>query len=469
MATDAISDAGRATSRHGFAARRRGAALSYVSLFEVLRVGPGPSSTHTAGPYHAARRFVHELAAAGRLTHAARLGVELYGGAACGGRDNGAAGALVAGLESCELRQCDAVTLAARLAQASAAREVALGGRHKTAFDPAADIGFRIDRALAWDGNAVRFAAFDRAGAVLADRVYLTPGDDRVLAPGEPPGPAPRVPYECASADDLIQHCRKSGRKIAVLALANETALRGPAEVRSRLGVLHEAMREAVSRGLDAGVSPGVHRRARIAPDRAVRLADAATPAHERCAILALAAAERNAAGASVVAAPSNGAGGTVAGVLVHALDAQPESADARAVDFLATAGAVGALLRAQGLRQVGCQGEIGVASAMAAAGYTAVLGGTPHQILHAAETALKAHLGLGCDPHNGRIETPCIDRCETAAARACTAALAAVRVPSPPIAFDRVAASMIESGRALAGRFKQASLGGIALSVPDC
>jgi L-serine deaminase len=229
------------------------------------------------------------------------------------------------------------------------------------------------------------------------------------------------------------------------------------------------AMREAVNRGLDARESPGVHRRARIAPERAARLADAATPAHERCAILALAAAERNAAGASVVAAPSNGAGGTVAGVLVHALDARPESADARAVDFLATAGAVGALLRAQGLRQVGCQGEIGVASAMAAAGYTAVLGGTPHQILHAAETALKAHLGLGCDPHNGRIETPCIDRCETAAASACTAALAAVRVSSPPIALERVAASMIESGRALAGRFKQASLGGIALSVPDC
>lgn len=156
-----------ATSRHGFAARRRGAALSYVSLSEVLRVGPGLLLTHTAGPYHAARRFVHELAAAGRLTHAARLGVELYGGAACGGRDNGAAGALVAGLESRELRQCDAVTLAARLAQASAAREVALGGAAQDRLRPGRR--HRISDSTARSrGTATRCVAFHRAGAALA-------------------------------------------------------------------------------------------------------------------------------------------------------------------------------------------------------------------------------------------------------------------------------------------------------------
>lgn len=443
--------------------------MAYVSLFEVLRRSPGPSSTHTAGPYHAARRFVHELAATGRLPSVVRLGVELYGGAACAGRENGAAGALVAGLEGLAIDACDAASFASRLDDARTSRSVALDARHRLVFDPDTDIGFRVDRAPVYDGNAVRFAAFDRSGVALVDRAYLAAGDDRVVAPDEADSPsrASRVPYDYATAEDLLRHCRNAGRRIAVVALANEAALRAPAEVRARLGSLHDTMRGLVTRGLDP--APGDRARPRAAPRRAPRLDDPGASPAERCEILALAAAEENAAGASVVAAPSAGAGAVVAALLVHAVAPTAVGADARAVDFLATAGAIGALLRARGLRHAGCQGEVGVAAAMAAAGYAATLGGSAPQTLHAAELALKPHLGLGCDPRNGRVESPCIDRCVTAARRACEAAIVSVRDASPPVAIDAVAASMLQQARALAGRFKVESLGGLALSVPDC
>jgi L-serine dehydratase len=180
-------------------------------------------------------------------------------------------------------------------------------------------------------------------------------------------------------------------------------------------------------------------------------------------------ARKRSAAAALAQGVRLSGLASSWAALLVHAVAPTAVGADARAVDFLATAGAIGALLRARGLRHAGCQGEVGVAAAMAAAGYAATLGGSAPQTLHAAELALKPHLGLGCDPRNGRVESPCIDRCVTAARRACEAAIVSVRDASPPVAIDAVAASMLQQARALAGRFKVESLGGLALSVPDC
>jgi L-serine dehydratase len=261
--------------------------VTYVSLFEVLRRSPGPSSTHTAGPYHAARRFVHELAATGRLPSVVRLGVELYGGAACAGRENGAAGALVAGLEGLAIDACDAASFASRLDDARTSRSVALDARHRLVFDPDTDIGFRVDRAPVYDGNAVRFAAFDRSGVALVVRAYLAAGADRVVAPDEADSPsrASRVPYDYATAEDLLRHCRNAGRRIAVVALANEAALRAPAEVRARLGSLHDTMRGLVTRGLEP--APGDRARPRAAPRRAPRLDDPGASPAERCEILA--------------------------------------------------------------------------------------------------------------------------------------------------------------------------------------
>lgn len=446
--------------------------MAYLSLFSVLRPGPGPSSVHTAGPWLAARRYVHELAASGHLAAVVRLGVELYGGAACVGRECGADAAVVAGLGGLDRATCHVNALRHELAACEARRTVLLEGRHEIRFDPATDIGFRIDRALAYDGAAIRFAAFDAAGATIADRVYVPAGDDVVLARGEAPAgtQAMRVPYDYeASADALIDACRAAGgRRIGFVALANEGAILPPGEVRSRLLAMRGTMQVSVDRGLlITGALPGGRRRS--APTLADALDVEKTPAAQRCRIYAIAAAEENAAGDGVVAAPSSGAAGVVAALLRHSLALGRDTADAASIEFLATAGAVGAVLRRAGLKQVGCQGEVGVAAAMAAAGAAAVLGGTPAQALHAAELALEPHLGLACDPAGGHIESPCIERNGLAAARACAAATAAIHDPEPRVALDAVVRSMLETARSLAGRYKEASLGGVALSVPDC
>ncbi len=444
--------------------------MAYLSLFTVLRPGPGPSSVHTAGPLLAARRFVHELAASGQLPSVSRVAVELYGGTACVGRESGADGAIVAGLESVDLARCDSAAFSRALTAASTRRTIRLDGRQPVGFDPSFDIGFRVDRALAYDGSALRFAAFGADGAPVADRLYLALGDDVVVAQGESPAsrPVPRVPYDYeASADALVRACRAAGgRKLAFVALANEAAIASPGEVRARLLAMRDAMLASIDRGLlRAGTLPGGRTRSAAAqfPN------DDHAPAPQRCRAWALAAAEENAAGSVVVAAPSNGAAGIVASLLRHALASTTLASDDDAIEFLATAGVTGALLRRAGLRQVGCQGEVGVAAAMAAAGCAAVMGATPAQALHAAELALEPHRGLACDPAGGRIESPCIERNGLAAARACAAATAAVRVPEPYVALDAVARSMLEAARNLAGRYKQASLGGVAMSVPDC
>ena len=457
----AARDAARCGGRTG---------MAYQSLFTVLRPGPGPSSVHTAGPWLAARRFVHELAAAGQLDAVARLAVELYGGTACVGRDSLADGAIVAGLENVDRSHCDAAAFARTMAAASMRRTVRLDGRHSIGFDPAADIGFRVDRTIGYDGSAMRFAAFGRDGAPVADRVYLSLGDDVVVAPGEPPGerPAPRVPYDYEpSADALVRACRVAGgRRIAFVALANEGAIASPGEVRARLLAIRDAMLASIDRGLlRTGTLPGGRRRSAAAqvPE------DERGTAAQWCRAWALAAAEENAAGSGVVAAPSNGAAGIVAALLKHSLASRTVPRDDDAIEFLATAGATGALLRRLGLRQVGCQGEVGVAAAMAAAGSAAVAGATPAQALYAAELALEPHRGLACDPTGGRVESPCIERNGLAAARACAAAAAAVREHEPHVALDAVARSLLEAARSLAGQYKQASLGGVALSVPDC
>jgi len=445
--------------------------VAYLSLFTVLRPGPGPSSVHTAGPWLAARQFVHDLAAGGQLGSVARLGVELYGGTACIGRDSRADRAVVAGLSGVDRASGDTAALVALHDDATTQRMVRLDGRHPVRFDPVDDIGFRVDRALAFGGSAARFAAFDAQGSIVADRVYVPVGDDEIVGAGDAAHGrrATRVPYDyAASADALIDACRAAGgRRVGFVALANEGALLSPGEVRMRLLAMARAMRASVQRGcLRTEALPSGRKRTAAALAEGLDERTATGP--QRCRVYALAVAEENAAGEMSVAAPSNGAAGVVAALLEHAVDRQRVPDDAE-IDFLATAGAVGALLRRAGMKQVGCQGEIGVAAAMGAAGMASALGGTPAQVLHAAELALEPHLGLACDPVGGRVESPCIERNGLGAARACAAASAAIRVPEPRVALDAVVRTMVETSRGLAGRYKQASLGGVALSVPDC
>lgn len=442
----------------------------YLNVAATYRIGPGPSSSQTVGPLEAARRFGHELAADGLVMRTRRVRVELFGGLACTGRELGAQRAVVAGLAGIPTASCDAPLLARCSADADADGSIALAGRHRIDFHPARDVVFRIDQALAYDGNALAFTAYDASGEPLASQVYFSPGDGLVVTRDERSsrrGPL-RVPYPFASAEQLLQTGKDYGKRVADLALANECVVQSPGEVRATLLRVGDAMRASIERGLATdGELPGG--RIRRAPAHADTLRAAKASPAQWCAVFATAVAEENAAGGRIVAAPSNGAAGPVAALLTHFRETKPLNLEGRTVEFLLAAAAVAGVLRASGLVQAGCQSEIGLAAAMAAAGYTAVHDGTNAQVLLAAELALEPHLGLACDPDGARIQQPCIERNATAASRAITAAQNALRQHAPRNALDALTRSMVDRGRMMAGRYKESSLGGIAVNVADC
>ncbi len=444
--------------------------MAYVSVFEVLRAGPGPSSSRTVGPLVAADRFVHELAADGFADATARVEVEFYGGLACSGREAGAGDAVIAGLAGQVQRATDAAALAACASTVEADGTLALGGRHRINFMPERDLAYRVDRAPEFGANALRFVARNAQGVALASRVYLSIGDGEIITEAERgiARASPRIPFAFTTADDLLRLGQEQGRKLAVLALANEGVQRSPGEVRAALLHLASVMRATVERGLSSS-DPLPGGRVRRAGAQADALHVSGGTPVQWCTVFATAVGEENACGGRVVAAPTNGAAGPLAALYVHWRETTPMASDANTIDFLLTAGVVGGLLRSTGLRQAGCQSAIGVGAAMAAAGYAAALGASNRQTLRAAELALEPHLGLTCDPVGGRVQQPCIDRGTAAAARAYTAAQAAIHHPEPRNALDQLMRSMIESGRGMATRFKQASIDGAALNIAEC
>ena len=442
----------------------------YVSAFELYRIGPGPSSAYTVGPQRAALRFVHDLAADGLTGVTARVEAELYGGLAFHGREHSSVQAIVAGLSGHLPERCDGAALALCLDRATTERSLPLGGRVRVGFDPAHDLRFVVNHSLAYDGNAVRFLARNLRGEVIASRVYFSTGGGTVLADDDATHGAemPRVPYPFRTGEALLAACQSRGKKISDLVRANECTYFSPGEMRAGITVVAQAMRASVERGV---ATEGVLRSGskRTAPSwlDAAR-ATGASPA-QLASIYATAVAEENAAGGRVVSAPTAGSAGPVAALLQIWRDSAPLGHEDSVIDFLFAGAAVGALLRAAGVQQVGCQGEVGVAAAMAAAGFAAVQNASNAQVLCAAERALAPHLGLACDPGGGHIEHPCIERNALAAARAYDAALAALRMPSPRLGLDVLARSVVESGRAMAGRYKSTSIGGVAVNVAEC
>jgi L-serine dehydratase len=441
----------------------------YTSVFEVLRAGPGPSSVQTQGPLVAAREFVHALEADGLGRATARIDTELYGGLACASRESATAEAIIAGLAGAAPADCDGAALRAAAATVKTTGTLALNGHQPIAFDAERDIAFRVDRTIAGASHALRFVARSARGEVLVERDYYSIGDGDVVTPTAAlrVRETPRIPYPYESAAELGDSAEVVGKKIAAMGFANETTFRSPGEARQSLLGLGALMQECVQRGLatDAALPGG---RSRRAPAQAIALRGGGTPA-QWCSVMAQAAAEENAAGGLVVAAPTAGSAGPVAALLTHWLKARPLAEESGTIEFLITAGMIGGLLRSMGLRQAGCQGVVGVASAMAAAGYAAVLGGSNGQVLYAAELALAPHLGQACDPDGGRIQQPCIARNAAAAAHAHASAQAALARQHPRNGLDNVIAAMIDSARGMAGRYKAVSLGGNAINVTEC
>lgn len=446
-----------------------------VSAFELFRIGPGPSSVHVVGPHRAAQRFLHEVAADGQLSAVHRIEVELFGGLAFNGRDRGTDHAIIAGLTGLSSGQCDRAALTRGAAQVHSDGYLPLAGGPRVAFSASRDLRFVIDRAIAFDGNAMRFSARDRHDEIVATRMYFSIGNGQVHSETDRPSTAQtRLPHAHASAEAMLAACATHGKRIPDLARANECIRLSPGEVRAGLLDVAAVMRAALERGLTTeGVLPSGNRR--TAPSWSLALeeggaapAGGSTPA-QRAAVYATAVAEESAAGGRVVAAPSAGAVGPVAALLQLWSDSGPLQHDDGVVEFLLTSSAIGGMLRAAGLHHAGCQSEVGVAAAMAAAGYAGVLGGSNAQVIHAAELALRPHLGLTCDPAAGHIEEPCIERNAVAASRACQAALDAVRTPSPRNGIDATIRAMIASGQRMALRAKTTSLAGVAVSLAEC
>ncbi|WP_159943017.1 MULTISPECIES: L-serine ammonia-lyase [unclassified Nocardiopsis] len=466
-----------------------------ISVFDLFKIGIGPSSSHTVGPMKAARTFVTGLG--DRLGRTARVRAELYGSLALTGKGHGSDTAVVLGLMGHTPEHVDVDAVPALLARVHEERTLSLGGPSgpTVAFDPAVDVDFRRKESLPDHPNGMRFTALDASGAELAAKVYYSVGggfvvDERAAGADRIKPDDTVLPHPFDSAEELLAVCAETGMSISAVMLANEQAFgRSPEEIRAGLLTLWTAMRQCVRRGVTTeGSLPGglkVPRRAHrlyrqlggncdesglLAPTNVdsdpMRGSDWIT-------LYALAVNEENAAGGRVVTAPTNGAAGIVPAVLHYYMHFSPGSGDEGVVRFLLTAGAVGILFKQNASisgAEVGCQGEVGSASSMAAAGLAEVLGGTPAQVENAAEIAMEHNLGLTCDPIGGLVQVPCIERNALASVKAISAARMALRGDgSHFVSLDKVIKTMRDTGRDMHDKYKETSRGGLAVNVIEC
>jgi L-serine dehydratase len=458
-----------------------------ISVFELLKIGIGPSSSHTVGPMKAAASFADGLAEAGLLDRTARLRVDLFGSLAWTGKGHGT-DKVVLGLAGARPETIDPDEADEIVAGVASARTLALAGRHKIGFDPATDIVFDGAGSAPRHPNTLAFTATDMSGEVLRTERWCSVGGGFVV-PEESVGAVetapPVVPYPFTSAATLLRMGEESGLTIAEMVAANEYALRPAAEVNQYLDRVAEAMMACIERGMQAeGELPGglkVRRRARMIYDRLRNdlVSNTAAPhqAMDMVSVFAIAVNEENAAGGRVVTAPTNGASGVVPAVLRYYREMCPTGqanaqADATRT-FLLTATAIGALFKMNASisgAEVGCQGEVGVACSMAAAGLAAVLGGTNVQIENAAEIGMEHHLGMTCDPVGGLVQIPCIERNAFGAMKAITAASLALRGDGTHhISLDQVIATMRQTGADMMSKYKETSQGGLAVNLTEC
>jgi L-serine dehydratase len=454
-----------------------------LSVFELFKVGIGPSSSHTVGPMRAATRFVDWLAGRSRLTDTVSLQVELFGSLGATGVGHGTVDAVVLGLLGQRPETVDPDTIPALLSAVDDRGTLTLPGDHTIDFIPARDIRLHAGQRLEHHTNGMRFTALDDGGSTVGTRDYFSVGggfvvdEDEVAAPGGSVTAA--VPYPFRTAAELLALADRTGRQISDLMLDNESISRGEDDVRADLLAIWEVMQQCVERGMTGtGVLPGalrVRRRAATLRTTLERERGSGDPlaAMDWVALYALSVNEENAAGGRVVTAPTNGAAGIVPAVLHYCRDFLPGFDDRAVVRFLLTAGAVGILCKTNASisgAEVGCQGEVGSACAMAAAGLAEVLGGSPAQVENAAEIGIEHNLGLTCDPVGGLVQIPCIERNAVASVKAITAARMALRGDGTHhVGLDTAIKTMRDTGADMAEKYKETSLGGLALNVVEC
>jgi len=455
-----------------------------VSVFDLFKIGIGPSSSHTVGPMKAACGFVRRLERQGLLQATRRLRVSLYGSLAHTGRGHGTDKAVMLGLQGELPDRVDPDRIEPMLESMRRSQCIRLLDRHPVAFNEKSDLVFRKRERLPHHPNGMRFEALDESDVTLEQREYYSVGGGFVVNQDKASediivADTTELPYAFASGDELLALCRQHGLRIAEIMLANESCWRPVAEIRDGLNRIRAAMRSCMERGYrQHGELPGGLRVARRAP-RLYRELSSQGNSPDPLAVLdwvnlyALAINEENAAGGRVVTAPTNGAAGVIPAVLQYFEDFVPNADPEGSIEFLLTAGAIGILYLQNASisgAEVGCQGEVGVACSMAAGGLTAAMGGTMSQVENAAEIGMEHNLGLTCDPVGGLVQIPCIERNAMAAVKAINAQRMAFRGEGKHrVSLDKVIKTMRDTGADMKSHYKETSRGGLAVNVIEC
>ncbi len=448
-----------------------------LSVFDLFKIGIGPSSSHTVGPMIAARRFAQQLP-----SHVTRVVCTLYGSLGATGIGHGTDRAVILGLMGENPSTVDPLSVDAAVQEVISSHRLDLvigKGTTTIDFDPAADILMVSRSELPGHPNGMTFVAWNGSDELLAKTYYSVGGGFVVSADDADKDWAPtaNLPYPFTSGGDLLEICEGTGMSIAEVAMANELAMRTENEIHDGLAEIWDVMQECVRNGCEReGVLPGGLQVMRRAPGMYASLLEDPSCANDPLqpmdwiTLFALAVNEENAAGGRVVTAPTNGAAGIIPAVMHYCHEFVDGFDEAAVREFLLTAGAIGMVFKTMASisgAEVGCQGEVGSACSMAAAGLAAVLGGTPPQVENAAEIAMEHNLGLTCDPIAGLVQIPCIERNAIAAIKAVAAARTAMRGDgSHVVSLDDVITTMRETGKDMKSKYKETALGGLAVHV---
>ena len=452
-----------------------------VSVFDIFKIGVGPSSSHTVGPMRAARQFLLDLEEKRLFEATAQVAVQLYGSLALTGKGHGTDRAVLLGLEGDTPDTIDPDSIDTRLKHIRSSGRIKLLGKRAVAFDEALDLLFHRDQVLPKHSNGMRFTALDTAKKTLLTEDFYSIGGGFIIRGGDEPGstaPEVNLPYPFASGDELLGQCRKHGLRIDQLMLENEKSWRDPAETRKGLLLIWQVMQACVARGIrEGGELPGglhVQRRAPILHARlAAQKKSTALDAMDWVNLWALAVNEENAGGGRVVTAPTNGAAGIIPSVMHYYLRFVEGADEEGILRFLLTAAAIGILYKRNASisgAEMGCQGEVGVACSMAAGGIVSAMGGSDAQIENAAEIGMEHNLGLTCDPVGGLVQIPCIERNAMGSVKAINAARLSMHGDGQHrVSLDQVISTMRQTGLDMRSIYKETSLGGLAVNVPEC
>ena len=454
-----------------------------LSVFDLFKIGIGPSSSHTVGPMRAARQFALGLKSEGQLEKVARIKAEMYGSLGATGKGHGTPKAVLLGLEGEEPETVDIEVIAQRVATIKEMGWLNLLGEKSINYSHSEDLCLHKREALPFHSNGMRFTAFDEDGEVLVSRLFYSVGGgfvvDETAASEECIVEDNRsLPYRFTTGAELLSLCKERKLCISDLMLNNETTWRDHEETIAGLLNLWRVMQDCVEKGINSeGELPGglkVSRRSKKLHAQLLEKPEACLSdplsVLDWVTLYALAVNEENAAGGRIVTAPTNGAAGIIPAVLHYYMRFSPNAGDDDVIRFLLTAGAIGILYKENASisgAEVGCQGEVGSACSMAAAGLTELLGGTPEQVENAAEIAMEHNLGLTCDPIGGLVQVPCIERNAMASVKAIHAARVAMRGDgSHFVSLDKVIKTMRDTGRDMHDKYKETSRGGLALNV---